>query len=92
VRRALAGGADYATFGPLFDTPSKRAYGAPVGLLALQEAARLGLPLVGLGGVDRESAPRVIEAGAHGGAVLRGWLEGADPGVTVAALLSAAAT
>ncbi|HET9553535.1 MAG TPA: thiamine phosphate synthase, partial [Anaeromyxobacteraceae bacterium] len=31
VRRALEGGASFATFGPVWDTPSKRAYGAPVG-------------------------------------------------------------
>ncbi|MFO0581837.1 MAG: thiamine phosphate synthase [Anaeromyxobacter sp.] len=89
VARARDGGADYATFGPVFDTPSKRAYGPPVGLAALADAARLGLPLVGLGGVDPGSAPRVMAAGARGVAVVRGWLEGADPRVDLAALLAA---
>ncbi|HEX5632829.1 MAG TPA: thiamine phosphate synthase, partial [Gemmatimonadales bacterium] len=36
VRRAREGGASYATFGPVHDTPSKRAFGAPVGLEALR--------------------------------------------------------
>jgi thiamine-phosphate pyrophosphorylase len=90
VRRARDGGADYATFGPVFDTPSKRAYGAPVGLGALAEASRLGLPLVALGGVDAENAPQVMAAGAHGVAAIRAWLASPDPAAAVAALLAAA--
>jgi thiamine-phosphate pyrophosphorylase len=86
VRRARDGGADYATFGPVFDTPSKRAYGAPVGLDALAAAARLGLPLVALGGIDVAAAPRARAAGAAGVAVIRAWLEGDDPAAVARAL------
>jgi len=89
VARALAGGADFATFGPIFDTPSKRAYGAPVGLERLAEAARLGLPLLGLGGVDLSNAAEVVDAGASGLAVVRIWLEADDPAAVVRALLDA---
>lgn len=89
VARALAGGADFATFGPIFDTPSKRAYGAPVGLERLAEAARLGLPLLGLGGVDLSNAAEVVDAGASGLAVIRVWLEADDPAAVVRALLDA---
>ena len=91
VARAAAGGADFATFGPVFDTPSKRRYGAPVGLSRLAEAARLGLPLLGLGGVDLANAARVVAAGAHGVAAIRAWLGAPDPGAAVRALLSACA-
>jgi len=90
VRQALEGGADYATFGPIFDTPSKRAYGSPVGLEALGEAARLGLPLVALGGVDVASAGAAVAAGACGVAAIRAWLAAPDPGRAVVALLAAA--
>ena len=86
VRRARAGGADYATFGPVFDTPSKRAYGAPVGLAALAEAARLGLPLVALGGIDLSTAASAREAGASGVAAIRAWLVADDSAAAVRAL------
>ncbi len=87
VRRARDGGADYATFGPVFDTPSKRAYGPPVGCAALAEAARLGLPLVALGGVAPENAPLAIAAGAYGVAAIRAWLAGPRPAEVVAVLV-----
>ena len=87
VLRAREGGASYATFGPILDTPSKRAYGAPVGLDALRGAVRLGLPLVALGGVDARSAPLARAAGAHGVAAIRAWLLGTDPAAAVRALL-----
>jgi len=89
VSRALAGGADFATFGPVFETPSKRAYGAPVGLERLAEAARLGLPLFGLGGVDVANASEVVAAGAHGVAAIRAWLDAPDPAAVVRQFLDA---
>jgi thiamine-phosphate pyrophosphorylase len=89
VRRARDAGADYATFGPVFDTPSKRAYGAPVGLDALASAARLGLPLVALGGVEPANAGAAVAAGARGLAAIRAWL-GPGGEDAVRALLAAA--
>ena len=89
VRCALGGGADFATFGPVFDTPSKRAYGPPVGIAALGEAAGLGLPILALGGVDRDGARAAVAAGAHGVAAIRAWTAAADPGEGAKALLAA---
>ncbi len=68
VRAALDGGADYATFGPVFDSPGK---GPAVGLEALAAAARLGLPLFALGGVDASNEAACLAAGAHGVAGIR---------------------
>jgi thiamine-phosphate pyrophosphorylase len=90
VRRALAGGATFATFGPVWDTPSKRPWGAPLGLAALASAARLGLPLVALGGVEPATAAEAFAAGAAGVAAIRAWLEGGDPAGAVRALGAAA--
>ena len=87
VARARDSGADFATFGPIFETPSKRSFGPPVGLERLQEAAALGLPLVGLGGVDLSNAPEVMAAGACGVAAIRAWLDAPDPAGVVRRLL-----
>lgn len=89
VLRARGGGADFATFGPVFATPSKAAYGPPVGLAALARAARLGLPLVALGGVEVDTAGAAREHGARGVGVIRAWLCAADPGAAVLALWQA---
>ncbi len=86
VRRARDGGATFATFGPVYATPSKLRYGAPVGVAALRDAARLGLPLVALGGVTAAHVPELREAGAAGVAAIRAWLEGGDPAGVVRAL------
>jgi thiamine-phosphate pyrophosphorylase len=86
VRRARDGGASYATFGPIYDTPSKRAFGAPHGVAALREAARLGLPLVALGGLGPDRVAEVRAAGAAGVAAIRAWLAAPDPAAAVRAL------
>ena len=85
VRRAFAGSADFATFGPVFNTPSKRCYGPPVGLAALRAAARIGLPLIALGGVDIAT---LATPSSRSRSAIRAWLTAPDPGLVVAALLA----
>jgi thiamine-phosphate pyrophosphorylase len=89
VVRARDGGASFATFSPVWDTPSKRPFGPPVGLAALAGATSLGLPLVALGGVTPANAAQAVAAGAAGVAAIRAWLEGSEPAARVAALLAA---
>jgi len=85
ARAARDGGADFAVYGPVFDTPSKRAYGAPVGLEALGEAARelSPFPLVALGGVGEANAAGVLRAGAAGVAGIRLFADGQNLARTV---------
>ena len=55
-------------FGPVFETESKRAYGAPQGLVKLREvcSALNGFPVIALGGVKVENARECFQSGAAG--------------------------
>lgn len=65
---ARAGGADFVVFGPVFETESKRAYGAPQGLHKLAEVTRaLGeFPVVAIGGITVDNVNECFQAGARG--------------------------
>ncbi|MGH7334516.1 MAG: thiamine phosphate synthase [Candidatus Rokuibacteriota bacterium] len=68
---AEAEGADWLTFGPVYDTPSKRGYGAPQGLIALERVARaVTIPVIAIGGITPERVAEVRAAGAHGVAAI----------------------
>lgn len=75
VERARDEGADYVTFGPVYATPSKAAYGPPPGLAGLRRAAAHGLPVLALGGVTIERLEALASAGARGAAGIRLFLE-----------------
>lgn len=69
ARRARDEGSDFATFSPVYATPSKAHLNLPpVGLEALRRAASdlAPFPLVALGGITRERTGEVMRAGAAG--------------------------
>jgi len=69
--RAESEGADFVVLGPIYDTPSKREYGAPLGLRPLKEAARrCRIPVLAIGGLTAARVAEVRRAGASGVAVL----------------------
>ncbi|MGQ0665715.1 MAG: thiamine phosphate synthase [Nitrospiraceae bacterium] len=71
VGQANQDGADYVLFGPVFETSSKRVFGAPLGLEALAEACRRStIPVFAIGGVTSERVRDVRRAGVHGVAVI----------------------
>lgn len=81
VRAAEAGTADYVAIGPVFGTATKADAEPVVGLEGVRRARALTRkPLVAIGGITRENAASVREAGADSVAVIGG-LFGAEGGV-----------
>jgi thiamine-phosphate pyrophosphorylase len=80
-----ADGADYVVLGPIFATPSKTAFGTPLGIAALG-AAHPSCPLVAIGGITVADAPALRATGAHGVAVIRAILDADDPAAAARAL------
>ena len=80
VHRAAVAGADFVTFGPVYATPSKLAYGPPVGLEALAGVcADASLPVFALGGVTVERLAELGAVGCHRVALIGGILQAGDP-------------
>lgn len=97
LARATAEGADYAVLGPIGPVPGK---GAPLGVegfrALLARAPRTGaprgsrpLPVLALGGIGAGDAPALLEAGAHGVAVIRAVVGASDPAEALASMLRA---
>lgn len=76
VKRAEREGADFVVCGPVFETPSKRPYGPPLGLAAFAEIVRqTRLPVLGIGGINLTNFRRVLACGARGIAAIRLFME-----------------
>jgi thiamine-phosphate pyrophosphorylase len=80
VKVAEASRADYVAIGPVFATGTKANAAAVVGLEGVRRARALTTkPLVAIGGITRENARSVIEAGADSVAVIGGLFGDGEP-------------
>ena len=68
----------FAVLGPIFDTPSKRSYGAPLGLGAISASSH-ALPVLAIGGVSVGNIRACLAAGADGIACIRALLTKENP-------------
>lgn len=76
---ARATPADYVHLAPIWNPNSKPAERPALGVDALAEAARGGLPVFAQGGLDADRAAEAVASGAAGVAVTGALSRGADP-------------
>ena len=84
---AAGEGADYLMVGNVYQTTSHP--GRPAGGLALvRDSARLGLPVIAIGGIDPSRATEVRDEGAYGVAAIAALWWATDPAAAALALLA----
>jgi thiamine-phosphate pyrophosphorylase len=89
IAAAAHNGADFVTFGPVYFTPSKAAYGTPVGLASLRDAcANAPLPIFALGGVTAERIPELLASGCRRAACIGAILAADSPEVSAQTFLT----
>jgi thiamine-phosphate pyrophosphorylase len=77
---AEKGGADYLGVSPIYATPTKTDTAPALGLEGLRQIRKaVNLPLVGIGGLNTETAADVIRNGADGVAVVSAIVAADDP-------------
>lgn len=84
---ARTAGADYLLVGPVFATTSHPDR-TPLGLERLGDIARLGIPVVAIGGVTPERTRAVRAAGAFAVAAIRALWDAAEPAAAARAMLT----
>ena len=71
AKKAEAEGADYVSVSPVFHTDTKADAGEQVGLEMVKKVKEaVGVPVMGIGGINSENAKSVIDAGAGSVAVV----------------------
>lgn len=84
---AAAEGADYLMVGSVYPTSSHP--GEPAaGLALVRDSARLGLPVIAIGGIDVSRSAELRDAGAYGVAAIGALWRAADPAAAALLLLA----
>ncbi len=79
ARKAEDSGCDFILFGPIFQTPSKIAYGKPLGLKSLFDLRKMvNVPIFAVGGINPDRAKKCLENGAFGVAVISSIVRATD--------------
>jgi thiamine-phosphate pyrophosphorylase len=87
---ARSAGSDFLLFGPVYETPAKRRFGAPQGLDRLAAFARRAtVPVIAVGGISPQRVAEVVRSGAAGVAVIGAILDAPDPAAAVRAFRTA---
>jgi len=87
ARRAIEEGADFLVLGSIYETPSHS--GRPAaGIGLLREVARLGRPVIAIGGITPERVPELKAAGAYGVAAIRALWQADDPAAAALSMLA----
>lgn len=93
ARTVFVGPLDYVGVGPIFGTVSKANPAPRLGLDALRAiVAESPVPVIAIGNIGPDSVAEVMEAGAHGVAVLSGVTCAVDPAAAAARYAEAIAT
>jgi thiamine-phosphate diphosphorylase len=89
---AEAAGAHFITCGPVFDTPSKRPFGPPLGLRVLRETAEaVRVPVIAIGGIHAGNVGQVAALPIAGVAMISAVITAPDMMSAVARVREAAA-
>ena len=79
AKTAQDGGADFITYGPVFETISKAKYGAPVGVKSIRSIKNdVKIPLFALGGINSGNLLQAMSAGSDGVALISAILGAQD--------------
>lgn len=88
--RHQAGGASYVGVGPVYATATKDGLPDPLGPAGVERvAAAVDIPVIAIAGITAAQVPELMDAGAHGVAVIGAVAHAADPAAATAELLEA---
>ena len=88
AKKAEADEADFITIGPIFYTPSKAGYGEPLGVEMIKQVRKeIHIPVFAIGGIKKDNARNVIDAGADGVAVISAIIGAEEPGKAACEIL-----